>query len=309
MTVQFCTLTTLSESPLQAGVIWAGADDGKVQVTTNHGASWTDVTPNLAAAGAPAHYWTTRVLASRFAAGTAYVTKSGRRYDEMKTVVMKTTDFGKTWASVAGNLPDRSLDVVVEDLEDEQILFVGSDRGVYVTLDGGRDWVAFKGNMPTVPVTDMVIHPREHDLVAATYGRGLFVTNVAWLAEAKEGVLQKDAHLFAIRPCAVPREGPWGNFELYGDRHLIVPNDDGVNVDFFLRSKPAEKVKVAIADGAGATVRTIEAEGRAGLNRVTWDVTAGRGRRLGPGVYGVTVEAGGQTLAGTARVVPEGHPR
>ena len=309
MTVQFCTLTTLSESPLQAGVIWAGADDGKVQVTTNHGASWTDVTPNLAAAGAPAHYWTTRVLASRFAAGTAYVTKSGRRYDEMKTVVMKTTDFGKTWASVAGNLPDRSLDVVVEDLEDEQILFVGSDRGVYVTLDGGRDWVAFKGNMPTVPVTDMVIHPREHDLVAATYGRGLFVTNVAWLAEAKEGVLQKDAHLFAIRPRAVPREGPWGNFELYGDRHLIVPNDDGVNVDFFLRSKPAEKVKVAIADGAGATVRTIEAEGRAGLNRVTWDVTAGRGRRLGPGVYGVTVEAGGQTLTGTARVVPEGHPR
>jgi photosystem II stability/assembly factor-like uncharacterized protein len=309
MTVQFCTLTTLSESPLQAGVIWAGADDGKVQVTTDHGASWTDVTARLAAAGAPSHYWTTRVLASRFAPGTAYVTKSGRRYDELKTVVMKTLDFGKTWTTVAGNLPDRSLDVVVEDPKDEEILFVGSDRGVFATVDGGRKWVAFKGNMPTVPVTDMVIHPRDHDLVVATYGRGLFVTNVAWLAEAKEGALQKDVHLFAIRPRAVPREGPWGNFELYGDRHLIVPNDDGVNVDFFLMSKPADKVKVTIADAAGTTVRTLEAEGRAGLNRVTWDVTAGRGRRLGPGEYVVSVTAGAQTLTGKVRVVPQGHPR
>ncbi len=309
MTVQFCTLTTLSESPLQAGVIWAGADDGKVQVTTNHGASWTDVTANLAAAGAPAHYWTTRVLASRFAPGTAYVTKSGRRYDEMKTVVMRTTDFGKSWTSVAGNLPDRSLDVVVEDLKDQDTLFAGTDKGVFATLDGGRNWVAFKGNMPTVPVTDMVIHPREHDLVVATYGRGLFVTNVAWLAEAKQGSLQKDSHLFAIRHRAVPRDGAWGNFELYGDRHLIVANDDGVNVDFFLKAKPAEKVKVTIADAAGTTVRTLEAEGHAGLNRVTWDVTAGRGRRSAPGEYTVTVAAGGQTLTGKARVVPPGHPR
>jgi photosystem II stability/assembly factor-like uncharacterized protein len=302
MTVQFCTLTTLSESPLKAGIIWTGADDGKVQVTTNHGASWTDVTANLAAAGAPAHYWTTRVLASRFAAGTAYVTKSGRRYDEMKTVVMKTTDFGRTWRSVAGDLPDRSLDVVVEDLEDEHILFAGSDRGVFVTLDGGGRWVAFKGNMPTVPVTDMVIHPREHDLVVATYGRGLFVTNVAWLAEVRQGALEKEAHLFAIRPRAMPRERPWGNFELYGDRHLIVPNDDGINVDFFLRTKPAEKVVVTLADGTGAAVRTLEAEGRAGLNRVSWDVTLGRGRRAAPGEYLVTVKAGGATLTGKAKV-------
>ncbi|MBP1635407.1 MAG: repeat-containing glycosyl hydrolase, partial [Acidobacteria bacterium] len=309
MTVQFCTLTTLSESPLQAGVIWAGADDGKVQVTANHGADWTDVTANLAAAGAPAHYWTTRVLASRFAPGTAYVTKSGRRYDEMKTVVMRTTDFGKTWTSVAGDLPDRSLDVVVEDLKDGQILFAGTDKGVFATLDGGRHWVALKGNMPTVPVTDMVIHPREHDLVVATYGRGLFVTNVAWMAEARQGALDEDAHLFAIRPRAVPGEGAWGNFELYGDRHLIVPNDDGVNVDFYLKAKPPGKVKVTFADATGAVVRAIESEGRAGLNRVSWDVTAERRRRLGPGEYSVTVQAGGRTLTGKARVLPPGHPR
>ena len=151
------------------------------------------------------------MLASRFAPGTAYVTKSGRRYDEMKTVVMKTTDFGKTWTSVAGNLPDRSLDVVVEDLKDQDILFAGTDKGVFATLDGGRNWVAFKGNMPTVPVTDMVIHPREHDLVVATYGRGL-VRRQRRLAGGGEAGrrCEKDAHLFAdpsTGPCRAMARG------------------------------------------------------------------------------------------------------
>jgi len=309
MTVQFCTLTTLSESPVKAGVIWTGADDGKVQVTTTHGATWTDVTPKLTAAGAPAHYWTTRVLASRFAAGTAYVTKAGRRYDEFKTVVMKTTDFGATWTSVAGDMPDRAVDVVVEDLKDTDILYIGTNKGVFATIDGGRRWVAFKGNMPTVPVTDMVIHPRENDLIVASYGRGLWVTNVGWLGEAKGGALDKDVHLFAIRPRPIPPEGPWGNWELYGDRHLIVPNDDGVNVDFFLKAKPAEKVKVTVADAAGTTLRTIEAEAKAGLNRVTWDLGAGRGRRAAPGEYTVTLKVGERTLTQKARVVPAGHAR
>ena len=303
-TVQFCTLTTLAESPLQPGVIWAGADDGKVQVTRNHGATWTDVTAKLAAAGAPAHYWTTRVVASRFAPGTAYVTKSGRRYDEVKTVVMKTADFGETWTSVAGDLPERSLDVVLEDPAGQDILFAGTNTGVFVTLDGGRHWAPFKGNMPTVPVTDMVIHPGEHDLVVATYGRGLFVTNVAWLAEAREGALDREAHLFAIRPRPIRPQGPLGNFELYGDRHLIVPNDDGVNVDFFLKTKPPGAVTVTVSDQAGALIRTIEAEARAGLNRVTWDLGVGRGRRAAPGNYTVTVRAGERTLTGRAQVLP-----
>ena len=143
----------------------------------------------------------------------------------------------------------------------------------------------------------------------ATYGRGLWITNVAWVGEAKQGALDEDAHLFAIRPRPLPPEGPWGNFELYGDRHLIVPNDDGVNVEFFLKAKPADKVKVTFADATGTTVRSLEAEGKAGLNRVTWDLGAGRGRRATPGEYTVTLQAAGKTLTGKARVLPPGHGR
>ena len=152
----------------------------------------------------------TRVVASRFAAGTAYVTKTGRRYDEFKPVILKTTDFGATWTVDLRQPADRAIDVIVEDPKDTDILFAGTDKGVYVSLDGGRRWVALKGNMPTVPVTDMLIHPREHDLVVATYGRGLYVANTRWLAEAKEGALDEPAHFFAVQPRAGAGRGRVG---------------------------------------------------------------------------------------------------
>ena len=237
-TVQYCTITTIAESPVTPGVIWVGTDDGKVQVTRNHGAGWTDVTAKIVAAGGgPDYYATTRVLPSKFDAGTAYVTRNGRRFDEFKPVVMKTTDFGATWTSISGNLADRAIDVIVEDLKDPDILFVGSNKGVYVSLDGGRRWVALKGNMPTVPVTDMLIHPRERDLIVATYGRGLYVAGTAWLAEAKQGAFDGDAHFFAVQPRPLPPPGALGNFEFYGDRTLLVPNDDGAE----LRLLPEEQ--------------------------------------------------------------------
>jgi photosystem II stability/assembly factor-like uncharacterized protein len=303
-TVQFCTITTIAESPLAAGTIWVGADDGKVQVTRNHGATWTDLTAKLAAAGAPEHYWVTRVVASRFAAGTAYVTKAGRRYAEFKPVIVKTTDFGATWTVVSGNLPDQSVDVVVEDPGDRDVLFAGTNKGVFVSLDAGRVWMPMKGNMPTVPVTDMLVHPREHDLVVATYGRGLYVANVAWLAEAKAGALGEAAHFFAVRPKPVPGDGAWGNFELYGDRQLIVQNDDELHFDFFLKEKPAGRVKATVATAAGGTIRTLEAEARAGMNRISWNMRMGRGAFAAPGEYIVTLEAGGQKLTQKARIVP-----
>jgi photosystem II stability/assembly factor-like uncharacterized protein len=306
-TVQFCTITTIAESPLAAGTIWVGADDGKVQVTRNHGATWTDVTPKLAAAGAPEHYWVTRLVASRFAPGTAYVAKAGRRYDEFKAVIMRTTDFGASWTAVSGNLPTQAVDVVVEDPRDRDILFAGTNKGVFVSLDGGLAWTAMKGNMPTVPVTDMLVHPRELDLVVATYGRGLYVVNVAWLAEGKAGALGGPAHFFAVRPRQVPGEGAWGNFELYGDRQLIVPNDDDLDFDFFLKEKPAAKVKVTVTSAAGQVMRTTEVDACAGLNRVSWDMRAGRGAFAAPGEYTVTLPVGDQTLTQKARVLPR-HP-
>ncbi len=303
-TVQYCTITTVAESPVTPGVIWVGTDDGKVQVTRNHGASWADLTTKIVAAGGgPDDYATTRVVPSKFDGGTAYVTRNGRRFDQFKPVVMKTTDFGATWTSISGNLTERAIDVIVEDLEDPDILFVGSNKGVYVSLDGGKRWVALKGNMPTVPVTDMLIHPRERDLVVATFGRGLYVANTAWLAEAKQGAFDVDAHFFAVRSRPLPQPGALGNFEFYGDRTLLVPNDDGLNFDYFLKSKVDGKVKITIIDASGGEVRTLTGSGEAGMNRATWDMTDARERPAAPGSYIVTVQAGEVKLTQRAIVV------
>ena len=307
LTVQFCTLTTMSESPLTAGVIWVGSDDGKVQVTRNHGATWTDATPKLTAAGAPEYYQTTRVLASRFAPGTAYVTKSGRRYDEMKAIVLKTTDYGATWKLISTGLPERAVDVVVEDPKDEQTLFVGTSGGVFFSVDGGQNWTALKGNMPTVPVTDMIVHPREHDLVVATYGRGLYVANIDWVSEVKAGALAKEAHFFAVKARPNPPEGPWGNFEFYGDHTLLVDNDEGLNFEFYLKSKPAAKATFVITSADGTQVQKFDADAHAGMNRVSWDQRTGRGQFVAPGEYTVTLQVGDQKLTQKARVLVR-HP-
>jgi photosystem II stability/assembly factor-like uncharacterized protein len=304
-TVQYCTIITIAESPVTPGVIWVGTDDGKVQVTRNHGGSWTDVTAKIvAAAGGPDYYATTRVLPSKFEAGTAYVTRNGRRFDEFKPVVMKTTDFGATWTSISGNLSDRAIDVIVEDVNDPDILFLGSNKGVYVSIDGGGRWTALKGNMPTVPVTDMLIHPRERDLVVATFGRGLYVANTAWLAEAKQGAFDTDAHFFAVQPRPLPQPGAIGNFEFYGDRTLLVPNDDGLNFDYFLKNKVDGKVTITIDDASGKQVRTLEGTDDAGMNRATWDMTGARERPVTPGSYVVIVQAGDKKLTQTVTVLP-----
>jgi photosystem II stability/assembly factor-like uncharacterized protein len=177
--IEFCTLTSIAESPVTPGIIWAGSDDGKVQVTRDAGGAWTDTTANLAKAGAPAEYFVTRVFPSSHKEGTAYVTKSGWHRDVYSPYVFKTEDFGATWTSVTGDLPEGTVYVVVEDRKNLNLLFVGTETVVYCTLDGGKTWSPFGGNLPpNALVVDMLIHPRENDLVVATHGRGLFVADI-----------------------------------------------------------------------------------------------------------------------------------
>ena len=218
--IQYCTITTISESPRAAGVIWIGTDDGRVWVTRDHGGTWSERTGAVAGQGAPVEYWVSRVVASAHEPGTAYLTKSGYRRDDFRPFVYKTDDFGETWEAIPDGLPESPANVIVEDTNNPALLYLGNDVGVYVSSTGGDGWVPMRGDMPTVPVHDMVVHPREADLVVATYGRGVFVTDVSWLQEVTPGVLANDLHLFAIEPSR--RESPraWGNYNLYGDRHL-----------------------------------------------------------------------------------------
>jgi photosystem II stability/assembly factor-like uncharacterized protein len=311
--IQHCTITTISESPVTPGVIWVGTDDGKVQVTRNGGAMWSDATPQIAKVGGLEDAWVSRVFASNFDAGTAYVAKSRHRQDDFRPFLYKTTDYGATWTAIAGDLPMRTINVVVEDYKGRDLLFVGNDIGVYVSIDGGKHWAALRGNMPPAPVHDLVIHPREGDLVVGTYGRGIWVTDITPLRELSATVLDADVHFFAARPKARRQEGAIGNYRLFGDRLVTTPNEpNGLTFAYYLK-EAKEKVTLTVADASGATVRTLEGTAKAGINRVVWSFqpmgqfggpNAPARQEISAGEYVVTLQVGDKKYTQKARVLP-----
>jgi photosystem II stability/assembly factor-like uncharacterized protein len=318
--IEFCTLTSISESPLEPGLIWAGTDDGKVQVTRNGGGSWTDLTAGLAAAGAPAEYDVTRVFASAHRAGTAYVAKAGWHRDDYRPFVFRTEDFGATWTSVTADLPEGTVYVVAEDRRNPRLLFAGTESGVFVTIDGGRSWRAFGAGLPAnALVHDLLVHPRENDLVVATHGRGLFVVDITPLQQMDDRFFAEDATLFEIEPKVQRRLRRTRLEGSDGDRKFEAPNEPaGVVINYFLRTSLKEKAVLRISDLAGETVAAIDADTAAGLHAAVWDMrrppaakagpagSAGRPQLVPPGEYLVTFEAGGRKMV--RRVLVKAEP-
>jgi photosystem II stability/assembly factor-like uncharacterized protein len=315
--IVYCDISTLSESPIIRGLLWIGTDDGKTWVTRNDGLDWTEVTKSIAAAGGPEDVWVSRVYASRFAAGTAYVAKTGRRQDIFKPYLFKTTDFGATWKNISANLPQWPVNSILEDLQNPSVLFAGTDIGVYVSINGGARWVALKSNMAPAPVTDMVIHPREQDLVTGTYGRGIWVVDVAPIREMTEENLAKAAHLFAVKPKPIRRDGAQGNYRLLGDTFPSTPNEpNGLLIYYYLKQDAAQPVSITIADQTGKVVRTLSGPQRAGINRMSSEGGGGFGGGGGggrggqaaaampPGEYVVTLTLGDTKLTQKARIMP-----
>jgi len=265
---------TIAPSYLDEQTIWVGTDDGRVWVTRDAGASWGEATEKITDLGTPADFWVSRVLASRFEEGTAYVCKSGFRADDSRPFLFKTSDFGQTWTSISTGLPPSPLNVIVQDLRNSRLLFVGNDLGVYVTFDGGNEWLRLKNNLPSVPVKDLVIHPRENDLVVATYGRGLFVVDISPLQQVDERALKADMYFFQVEPKPQLITRNFGNYHLYGDRHIVVPNEpDGLVINYFLSKELKEKVKLVITDALGTEIDTFETTAKAGMNRIIWPMT------------------------------------
>jgi photosystem II stability/assembly factor-like uncharacterized protein len=170
--IPYHTIFTISESPLRAGLIYVGTDDGKVQVTRDWGKSWTEIM-----AGLPYQKWVSRIVSSAWDLGTVYMTQNGKRDDDFTPYVWKSTDFGKTWTSIAANIPIGPVNVIREDPVDRKILYVGTDTGVYVTTDGGKAWATIGSNLPAAYVHDLIIHPRDNVIVIATHGRGMWVVD------------------------------------------------------------------------------------------------------------------------------------
>lgn len=272
--IPWFAISTISESPVERGVIWAGTADGNVQMTPDDGAHWIDMTAKLTALGARRDGYVTRVQASHFIAGRAYVAKSGYKFDDFRPYLYRTDDAGKTWRNIAGDLPDAPIDVVYEDPVNPDLIFVGNDSGVFVSLTGGGHWARMNNNMPNVAVFDIAVQPRAHDLVLGSYGRGMWVTDIAALEQMSRQVLASDAHLFDTMP-AVERF-PWcfgSNDYLFGDNHLLTPNPpSAMTIRYYLRQPAPAGATIAITDQNGKTVAQLKGPGKAGVDTVAWDM-------------------------------------
>ncbi|MFW6124244.1 MAG: VPS10 domain-containing protein [Acidobacteriota bacterium] len=265
--IQYCTITTMDESPLVEGLLWIGTDDGNVWITRNRGKDWTQLNQNIV--GNPG-YWVSRVIASHHFPGTAYVSYTGYRRDDFRAFLYKTEDYGKTWASIPSNLPDEPINVIREDHKNPDLLFVGTEFAVYVSMNGGKNWSKMKGDMPTQPVHDMIIHPRENDLVVATHGRGIFITDITFLQELSEEILEKDVYLFDIEPKVKWISNKNINYSSSNFRGESEPR--GLVINYYLKNPAENDIKIKVFDG-NLPINEIKAKNQAGLNQVIWNMT------------------------------------
>ena len=270
----YCTIITISESPLVPGLIWVGTDDGNVQLTRNGGTTWTNV--RAAIPLVPKGIWVSRVDASHFDAGTCYVTFDGHRSDDFHTYVFKTTDYGKTWTDIKSNLPEgQPVYVIREDLKNKGLLFLGTEYGVFFSRDGGKAWSSLSLNLPTVPVHDLLIHPRDNDLIAATHGRGIWIMDdITALRGATDSILGQDVVLFDVskpgtRWLQIGRGGySRGDLFFKGENPPV-----GALLHIYLKAKPEKPGTLEISDATGALKTTYILDAAdSGINRIAWDL-------------------------------------
>lgn len=303
---EYPTITTLSESPLTPNVLWAGTDDGNLQVTRDGGKTWKNVAGK--APGVAKGTYVSRVVASKYAEGTAYATFDGHRSDDYGIYIFMTTDYGESWKAIRNGIPDSagSVHVVREHPRNQNLLFAGTEFGLWVSWDRGANWTALKNNFPTVPVDDIEIQARENDLVLATHGRSIWVLDDLTPIEKMDAkVAASDLTFFAPRAATTwhLRTRRWSA----GQKMFTAKNPPyGAILNYYLKeAMPAEpakaekekddkekketaatdekakteagekkegKVKITVEDKAGKVIREFEGPGAAGVNRTNWDL-------------------------------------
>jgi photosystem II stability/assembly factor-like uncharacterized protein len=329
----YATIYSISESPITKGLIWAGTDDGNVWVTRDGGANWTEV--DAAIPNVPKGLWVSRVVASAADANTAYVSFDGHRSDNRAAWLFRTTDGGKTWANLsAGLAPNQPIYVVEEDAKNPDLLFVGTELGLQVSLDRGRTWRPMMNGLPTVAVYDIVIHPRERDVIIGTHGRGIYILDdITALEEWRPALASQPAHLFSQRTATIwedqSRTGQMGDNTYVGQNP---PYIQPVNFAQRDRSHIVNTPLITFYLGAGATgtaaleimspdgrARKLSIPARPGITRYAWDgrfdgaagagPQGGRGAR-GAGARGVSVgePVGGGGLAAGGRGAGAARP-
>ena len=307
------TIYSISESPKDSNVIWVGTDDGNVQLSKDAGKTWSNVTANIA--GLPKFSWVSWIEASRFDAQTAYATFDRHTFGDMTPWVYKTTDAGKSWTRIVG--PDQGVSgyahVVREDVVEPKLLFVGTEMGLFISVDGGAKWAQFKGgNFPSVAVRDIQVHPRDHDLVIATHGRGIWIVDdLTPLRTLKNETLARPAAFLTGRQIQqrMPANGGWAE----GDASYAGQNPSGgAVITYYQRARHLfGRLKLEVLDASGKVIDTINATKRRGINRVTWTMqvkpprvpraaqvafNATQGPRVVPGTYTVRLTKGTEVV-------------
>ncbi len=308
------TIYSISESPLAPGLIWVGTDDGNLQLTRDGGEHWTNLTADLPAV--PKNSWVSWVQASSFAPGTAYLALDRHTFGDMAPYLYVTTDFGRTWAPLATPRDPRGIrgyaHVIKEDPVDPQLLFLGTEFGLWISTDAGAHWAQFKGgHLPAVAVRDLAIQRRDNDLVLATHGRGIWVIDdITPLRHLTPEVTSQEAAFVSARPVQqrIEAQGGWpaGSAAFIGENPAA-----GAVITYYQKTRHLfGKLKIEIVDAGGAVIDELPASTRRGLNRVIWTMhrkppnvppavqlsQAGtQGPRVLPGTYTVRLEKNGKT--------------
>ena len=267
------TIVALAESPIRPGILFAGTDDGNVWLTRNDGATWEDLSKRFP--GAPVESYLARIEPSHFDSNTVYVAFDNHRNNDFTPYVYVSSDFGKSFRSIAAGLPTGGPDfvhVIREDPINRDLLFVGTDVAAYVSRDRGQRWQKFMTGLGTVPVHDLQIHPRDHELIAATHGRSVWIVDIAPLEQLSDSVLTANAYLFAPKTAYEYGETPGAEGSPGQKRFQANAPAYGAEIVYRLASgNVRDRAKLVITNVRGDTVRSIEGPGGAGLHRVSWD--------------------------------------
>jgi len=279
------TLTTIAESPVRPGILWTGSDDGNIQVSQDDNRTWTEVSRNVNGGGSGC--WVSRVEASYFDEATAYASLDCHRDNDLRPYLYMTRDFGESWTSITSDLPSfGNVNVVKQDPRNARVLYVGTEFGFYVSIDEGGSWRQLMTGLPTVRVDDVVVHPRDGDLVLGTHGRGaLIMDDITPLQQMTDDVLSSEVHLFEPREAVRWRvdarlaRGSTGVKKFYGRNP-----QPGTAIYYYLSQPARGAVRITVRDAVtGEVFREMEGSGEAGLNRVQWDL---RGERPPAGASG-----------------------
>ncbi|WP_027000258.1 VPS10 domain-containing protein [Eisenibacter elegans] len=286
--VPFSTISSLAESPLVFGLLYAGTDDGRLHVSRNGGADWQELGNGL-----PKDRWVSSIFPSPHAESTVFVTFTGYRNDDITAYLYRSDDYGQSWTSLKGNLPDEAVNILIQDPVNPNLLYLGTDQGAYLSWDGGKGWHNIAGDFPNVATYDLIVHPRENELVIATHGRSIYVMDVKPFQSLKPYVA------IVVYPAADIRfDERWGT-KPRSYSPVITPE---LTWMFYL-GQTGQRIRAQILDKDGKELRnwTIDSP-QPGFQHTSWNLKTNKDNYVGKGTYTLRLSAGTQQAETTVEV-------